>query len=274
MSDQLEAKQGAAAKDADDPSQTTEKVEELPKPVPGFEAAQAPKLIAVDTTSISLQWQSVAQLPADEAAQAYSRSLGDDVVLPNCDVEYCLQTRQMGPRESKADLSIPNVTWQNCYRGKDTFTQVRNLRPGRRYAYRIVIKPDVVPPWADPPEQPPSAAEIYETPATVPMPPKPIKCTRRERAAFELRWFEPGETGGRPIQEYTAQMRPPPADAAGQHPNLEGFVEIYRGRENRHRQKNLAHATEYEFRLKASPSSTLRILIAQNSLKQSRGAYL
>ena len=31
---------------------------------------------------------------------------------------------QMGPRESKADLSIPNVTWQNCYRGKDTFTQV------------------------------------------------------------------------------------------------------------------------------------------------------
>ena len=64
--------------------------------------------------------------------------------------------------------------------------QVRNLRPGRRYAYRIVIKPDVVPPWADPPEQPPSAAEIYETPATVPMPPKPIKCTRRERAAFEV----------------------------------------------------------------------------------------
>ena len=254
--------------------------------------------------------------------------------------------------------------------------QVRNLRPGRRYAYRIVIKPDVVPPWADPPEQPPSAAEIYETPATVPMPPKPIKCTRRERAAFEvcvpsvpstlraawrcarccaaqvttcskegegvdvwlqlqLRWFEPGETGGRPIQEYTAQMRPPPADAAGQHPNLEvggpkicntkhsvakghlqpfcyipdilqteraalkpvtcigGEVMRYLAirpicvhgtcralwkstgaGENRHRQKNLAHATEYEFRLKASPSSTLRILIAQNSLKQSRGAYL
>ena len=55
--------------------------------------------------------------------------------------------------------------------------------------------------------------------------------------------------------------------------DMQGFVEIYRGRENRHRQKNLAHATEYEFRLKASPSSTLRILIAQNSLKLSRGAY-
>ena len=64
--------------------------------------------------------------------------------------------------------------------------QVRNLRPGRRYAYKIVIKPHVVPPWADLPEQAPSAAEVYETPATVPMPPKPIKCTRRERAAFEV----------------------------------------------------------------------------------------
>ena len=31
---------------------------------------------------------------------------------------------QIGTRESKADLSTPNVTWQNCYRGKETFTQV------------------------------------------------------------------------------------------------------------------------------------------------------
>ena len=95
--DQVEAKQEAAAKDADDPSPATEKVEELPKPVPCFEAAQAPKLIAVDTTSISLQWQSAAQWPADEAAQAYTKIQGDDVVLPNCDVEYCLQTRQVAP---------------------------------------------------------------------------------------------------------------------------------------------------------------------------------
>ena len=55
--------------------------------------------------------------------------------------------------------------------------------------------------------------------------------------------------------------------------DMQGFVEIYRGRENRHRQKNLAHATEYEFRLKASSSSTFRILTAQHSLKLSRGAH-
>ena len=35
---------------------------------------------------------------------------------------------------------------------------------------------------------------------------------------------------------------------------LQGFVEIYKGRETRHRAKGLAHATEYEFRLKVSRS--------------------
>ncbi len=63
---------------------------------------------------------------------------------------------------------------------------MRSLRPGRRYAYRIVVKPHAVPPWAEPPEQAPSAPEVYETPATVPLPPKPMRCTRRERAAFEV----------------------------------------------------------------------------------------
>lgn len=54
--------------------------------------------------------------------------------------------------------------------------------------------------------------------------------------------------------------------------DMQGFVEIYRGRENRHRQKTLAHATEYEFRLKASPSATFRNPVAQKALKQGRGA--
>jgi len=31
---------------------------------------------------------------------------------------------------------------------------------------------------------------------------------------------------------------------------VQGFVNIYTGRETRHRAKNLCHATEYEFRLK------------------------
>ena len=47
--------------------------------------------------------------------------------------------------------------------------------------------------------------------------------------SLQLRWFEPGETGGRPIQEYTAQMRPPSTDAASQHPNSEvGGFEMWK----------------------------------------------
>ena len=35
---------------------------------------------------------------------------------------------------------------------------------------------------------------------------------------------------------------------------LQGFVDIYKGRETRHRAKSLAHATEFEFRLKVGSS--------------------
>ena len=93
LSDQLEAEQKEAPGVTGDGSEAEQKAEELPKPVPCFEAAQAPKLIAVDTTSISLQWQSVAQLPPSEQAQAYAKSQDLQEELPSCDVEYCLQTR-------------------------------------------------------------------------------------------------------------------------------------------------------------------------------------
>ncbi len=93
LSDQLEAEQKVAPEASGDKSEDPQKVEEIPKPVPRFEAAQAPKLIAVDITSISLQWQSVAQLPPSEQAQAYAKSQEPEGELPSCDLEYCLQTR-------------------------------------------------------------------------------------------------------------------------------------------------------------------------------------
>ncbi len=93
LSDQIKAEQKEAPEANGDGSEAEQKIEELPKPVPCFEAAQAPKLIAVDTTSISLQWQAVAQLPPSDQAQAYAKSQNVEEELPTCDVEYCLQTR-------------------------------------------------------------------------------------------------------------------------------------------------------------------------------------
>lgn len=93
MSDRLKAEQKPAPDSNGDVPPDTQKLEELPKPIPCFEVAQAPKLIAVDTTSISLQWHSVAQLPPREKALAYAKTQDLDLSLPSCDVEYCLQTR-------------------------------------------------------------------------------------------------------------------------------------------------------------------------------------
>ena len=58
--------------------------------------------------------------------------------------EFRVETKpamQMGPRESKADLSSANVTWQNCYRGKETFTQVRNLQPHMTPPAKVCMGP-------------------------------------------------------------------------------------------------------------------------------------
>ena len=93
MSDQLEAGQKESPEANGQCGEAEQKSEELPKPTPCFEAAQAPKLIAVDTTSISLQWQAVAQLSPSEQAQAYAKSQNLEDKMPSCDVEYCLQTR-------------------------------------------------------------------------------------------------------------------------------------------------------------------------------------
>ena len=63
-------------------------------------------------------------------------------------------------------------------------SQVRDLRPGRKYAFRIVVHPIVKPPYAQPPAQPPSPVVVFETPATVPGPPPPVAPSRTERTAL------------------------------------------------------------------------------------------
>lgn len=48
---------------------------------------------------------------------------------------------------------------------------------------------------------------------------------------------------------------------------LQGFVEVYKGRETRHRVKNLAHATEYQFRLKVGPQLGRLLHLPHETLK-------
>lgn len=66
---------------------------ELPPPVPKFEAARPPELLAVDTTSLHLQWPSVCQLPLEVPIGSSSGPGDDPADFPSCEVEYCLESR-------------------------------------------------------------------------------------------------------------------------------------------------------------------------------------
>ena len=68
---------------------------ELPPPVPKFEAVRPPELLAVDTTSLHLQWPSVCQLPLEVPVGCSSGAGDDPAELPSCEVEYCLESRMV-----------------------------------------------------------------------------------------------------------------------------------------------------------------------------------
>lgn len=70
-----------------------EETEEPPPIAPRFEAATSPDLIAVDTTSMQLQWRSVHQLPLDMPPGPSRDDSCNESELPPCKMEYCLEMR-------------------------------------------------------------------------------------------------------------------------------------------------------------------------------------
>lgn len=78
--------------------------QEVPPIIPAFEAARSPDLIAVDTTSMQLQWHTVRQLPP-QMPPGLSSSGPDHQELSTCDVEYCLETRLVSWMQLRFDGS-------------------------------------------------------------------------------------------------------------------------------------------------------------------------
>jgi hypothetical protein len=62
--------------------------------VPQFEAAKGPELIAMDTSSMHLQWQSARQLPVQLPTSPKNNQL-DAASLPSCSIEYRLEMRMV-----------------------------------------------------------------------------------------------------------------------------------------------------------------------------------
>ncbi|KAK9847425.1 hypothetical protein WJX84_006386 [Apatococcus fuscideae] len=141
--------------------------------------------------------------------------------------------------------------WSCCYRGSALRTQVKGLRPGRSYAFRLQTLPIISPPWVAPPEpQEPSAPVTCATPATVPSPPHAPTVSARDRRLLSFKWRPPDEPGGPAVSAYRFQMSPPPA-ADGELILDEGFAEVYMGRDTRCKVPRLTAGTMYMVRVKA-----------------------
>lgn len=73
--------------------------------VPQFEAAKGPELIAMDTSSMHLQWQTVRQLPVENLASSRP-DIPDADALPCCEIEYCLEMRMVSTLELSLALCM------------------------------------------------------------------------------------------------------------------------------------------------------------------------
>ncbi|KAL0040936.1 hypothetical protein WJX79_010532 [Trebouxia sp. C0005] len=217
-----------------------------PEYVPTFSPASPPSLVAVDTTSMNLQWKAVAQ-----TGLSVSPPAGTD--FPPCSIAYILQMQQVETRSTATGAELAEMCksdkWTEVYKGTVLITQVHALRPGRRYAFRLVCSPVVLPPLTAPRSQPTSQPVAFATPATVPVAPQPVTLSGRGRTNLTFKWKEPEDTGGRDIFEYHLQMAYP---GNSQDPESDqGFTPVYEGEEKRYKAARLLPGNEYKARVKA-----------------------
>lgn len=191
------------------------------------------------TSAISLQWSPVSCTVISQVPVA---------------VEYVLNYQlQMQQVEEKSGAIHPD-RWSVQYTGTASFVQVKGLRPGRRYAARVLAQPTVtnllevvlVP-------SPPSEVVAVETLPCPPMGQPAAQLASRAKKELKFKWSEPEETGGRPL-EYTLEMCPAPDGWTGPDPSPDGFCEVARGPERSWLAKRLLPGVQYCVRVKAANS--------------------
>ncbi|KAL3147790.1 Fibronectin type III domain-containing protein 3B, variant 2 [Trebouxia sp. C0010 RCD-2024] len=224
----------------EDAEPDAEPAEVPPEYVPRFSQATPPSMVTVDFTSITLQWSAVSQT-------GLSVSPPEGTELPSCSIAYSLQMQQVETRSTATGAELAGMCksdkWVEVYRGTDLLTQVRNLRPGRRYAFRLVCIPVVPPELTAPASQPTSPPVAFANPATVPGAPQPPRLGGRGRTNLTFRWVEPEDTGGRDVYLYHLQMMAPATQ--------QGFETVYEGEEKRYKAARLVPGNEYRARVKA-----------------------
>ncbi|KAL4434999.1 hypothetical protein ABPG77_003824 [Micractinium sp. CCAP 211/92] len=213
-----------------------------PPPPPQLVVDRGPGMLAAvetSTSAISLQWAPVSCTVISPRAVA---------------VEYILNYQlQMQQVDEKSGAIHPD-RWSVQYTGTATFVQVKGLRPGRRYAARVLVQPTVtnllevvvVPP-------PPSDVVAVETLPCAPMGQPAPQLASRAKKELKFKWNEPEETGGRAL-EYTLEMCPAPEGWDGPGPSPDGFFEVAHGPERSYLAKRLVPGVQYCVRVKAANS--------------------
>lgn len=224
-------------------SQENTQQEEAPKP-PSTRLIvdrqpDVPALIAVDETTLSLQWSPVS---------ITVRSTQIRVV--ECLEAYALEMQQVEVNADTGEADIKEERWSIQYSGPATYVQVKGLRPGRNYAVRVACRPIVTDPEVFIELAAPSEILLVRTPATPPSAPLLPTLSVRQRNALKYKWSEPSENGGHPILAYVVHCHPPPEGFEGT-PTPEGMFEIYRGLEKSLTMKRLVPGVKYSVRVMA-----------------------
>lgn len=194
---------GSEEEDEDDEKkEINEDVDNLPPPLLVVSrSSEAPALISVYSNSMAVQWNPVSTTIESSPGRVFDFYFVYDLEMQMVDMD------DDGP-------VIQEDCWSVQYSGRATYVQVAGLRPGRNYAVRVAYRPVVDDPDVIIDNAPSSAVLIVSTPPTPPSPPSSIILTNRQRHALKVKWTEPDEKGGHPIQLYILECYPPPEDYA------------------------------------------------------------
>lgn len=145
----------------------------------------SPSIIAKDANSLTFQWD-------DANGQGM---MGYEVEMQQLDV--------VSGTVSPDPMLAEEAAWSMVYSGKERWTQIKSLYPGRYYAVRVrTCHAELMSAFSD--------VVVLHTTPTVPSEPRPPELIGLEHDSMELEWDAPWEDGGAEVTGYRLQLRPPP----------------------------------------------------------------
>ncbi|XP_055591779.1 fibronectin type-III domain-containing protein 3A-like isoform X1 [Uranotaenia lowii] len=152
--------------------------------------------------------------------------------------------------EYEMEVELSNKTRTSCYRGKDQFCVVKDLRPGEMYTVQVrAINRIGAGDW--------SAEYSFHAGAAPPNAPKELNILVKSPTHLSANWDEP-HCNGAPINEYILQSSTTPSCSSST-PDADGsellFQTVFHGPQRTAELKNLTPFTNYHFRVCAVNSS-------------------